>query len=163
MRQKESKASLGNIGVLLVFCVLALSLLMTLLMGARIYRSITAQAEQTGDNRTVSQYVTNRIRQADCADGIQIADFEGVDALVIREMVNNTAYLTRIYCYDGWLYELFSAEGSRLSPEDGEQLLPVQGISFSMENRLLTAQITHDDGSDQILTLHLRSAQEVLP
>lgn len=163
MRQKESKASLGNIGVLLVFCVLALSLLMTLLMGARIYRSITARAEQAGDNRTVSQYVTNRIRQADSADRIRVEDFEGVDALVIREIVNNTAYLTRIYCYDGWLYELFTAEGSGLSPEDGEQLIPVQGISFSLEDRLLTARIVHSDGSDQTLMLHLRSAQEVLP
>lgn len=159
MRQKESRSSLGNIGVLLVFCGLALCLLMTLLMGARIYRKVTLQAEVDNHRRTASQYMANRVRQADSAGMVSVEDFAGVSALTIRETINGTRYLTRIYCYDGWLCELFSAESSYLSPEDGEQLIPAEALSFALEDGFLTAQVRHSDDSSQTLTLYLRSGE----
>lgn len=159
MKQKESKISIGNIGVLLVFCALALCLLMTLLMGARIYRNITAQAEQDSNRRIVSQYMANRIRQADHDGMVSVENFEGIHALVIRETINGTVYLTRIYCCDGWLYELFAAENSMLSPGEGEPLIPVKAISFSLSDSLLTTQVTYSDDSSQTLALYLRSGE----
>ena len=162
MRQKERRYSLGNIGILLVFCGLAFCLLMTMLLGARIYRKVTAQAEENNNRRTMSQYIANRVRQADTAEMVSVEDFSGVSALTIRQTIDETVYLTRIYCYDGWLCELFSAESSGLSPEDGEQLVPAQDLSFALESGLLTAQVRHSDGSSRILTLYLRSGEGVL-
>lgn len=163
MKEKERRASVGNIGVLLVFCALALCLLMTLLMGARIYRSVTLQAEHGSNRRSVSQYVANRIRQADSEGMVTVESFEGSSALVIRQTIDGRAYVTWIYCRDGWLWELFAAESSDLSAEAGEQLIPAKEMSFSLSEGLLTAQVTHSDGSSQTISLYLRSKEGSAP
>lgn len=163
MKQKESKTSIGNIAALLVFCLLALSLLMTLLFGARIYRSVTERSETLNARRTVSQYVANRIRQADRDGAVSVEDFGGVCALSIRETIDGAVYCTRIYCHEGWMYELFAGETGSFSPEDGEQLLPLNSLSFLLEDGCLTAQAEHTDGSAQTFTLRLRSGEVALP
>ena len=149
---KNSKT--GNIAVLLVFCLLALCLLMTLLMGAGVYRNLTERGEEIYARRTVSRYVSSHVRQA---DAVSVEDFAGIQPLTMRETVQGTVYLTRIYCYEGWLRELFTAEGSSLTPADGEQLIPAEEMSFLLENRLLTVC-----ADDQTFVLYLRG-REVLP
>lgn len=160
---KQRKASIENIAVLLVFCLLALCLLMTLLMGARIYRSVAERGEENYDRRTVSQYITSRVRQSDARGKLFVEDFAGVCALSIEETIDGRPYLTRIYCHEGWLCELFAAEGSALAPEDGEKLLRSDGISFLLEEDLLTVCTENADGSSATLMLHLRNGKDVLP
>ena len=55
----------------------------------------------------------------------------GGDALVIPAQYGEEAYLTKLYCYNGFLYELFAPEGIVLSPQDGEALLPLCALHIS--------------------------------
>ena len=87
-----------------------------------------------------------------------MADFEGCDALVIREEVGSRVYLTRIYCYDGWLRELYAAESARLHPADGEKILEAEEMTLSLEAGLLRAEM--DGGS---LVLRQRAGREAAP
>ena len=102
------------------------------------------------------RYLTTRVRQADRADGIAISDFEGTNALEIREVYDGYVYVTQIYCYEGQMRELFSAEDSGLMPEDGEVLMPLEDMNLSLEGELLTIDVRHPNGQTDTLRLCLR-------
>ena len=64
--------------------------------------------------------------------------------------------MTQIYCYEGQMRELFSAEDSGLMPEDGEVLMPLEDMNLSLEGELLTIDVRHPNGQTDTLRLCLR-------
>lgn len=163
MKNEQNKSRITSLMALLIFGVFAVCILMVLLTGADVYSRLVDRGQQHYDCRTVAQYVTTRVRQADRAGSVTVADFGGVNALVLREEIHGEGYLTRVYCFDGFIRELFTAEGGDFSPEDGEKLLEAKQLSFSLEDSTLSARITLSDENTRELTLHLRSAEEVQP
>lgn len=148
---------------LMVFGIFALCVLGLLLTGADVYGDLVDRGARYYDCRTAAQYITTRVRQADRAGSVTVEDFGGCDALVIGEQIQGEVYLTRVYCYDGYIRELFAAQGGTFSPEDGEKLLEAQQLSLSLASRLLSARITFSDGTAQELSLYLRSEEEAAP
>ncbi len=132
---------------LLVFALFGMCVLLVLLTGAKVYRNVVDRGETQFEARTAVQYVTMRVRQA---ESVAVTDFEGCEALTIPEIIGGEVYLTRVYCHDGFLRELFCAEDAALSPDDGEKILPAEKLHVTIEGNLLTAQI---DG--QKIFLHL--------
>ena len=64
-----------------------------------------------------------------------------------------------MYCYDGYLRELFAAAGEDFYPEDGEKILAAGGLSLSRDGRILTAELTDGEGQVRQMTLYLRSGE----
>ena len=150
---KQHKNLFGGAAALLVLAVFAVGILGTLLGGAGIYRRLTRRDQQAFNGRTLLQYVATRVRQA--PGGVAVADFGGCDALVIPQQVGNETFITRVYCYDGWLMELFSSEKGAFHPRDGEKLLPAQGLELEQEEGLLYGRIMDDWGAVHELYLRL--------
>lgn len=150
----QSLSTLVSLGLLAVFAVLILSVL---LGGAGIYRRLTRQGQHQFDSRTCIQYIATKVRQA--PEGVQADTFETVDALVIPQTYGDVPYLTRVYCYDGWLMELFTPASGEFSPEDGQRLMPARELSFSIEEGLLKAQLTDESGGERTLLLELRTGE----
>ena len=143
--------NLTRLMTLLTCAVFAVCVLLVLLSGADVYRHLTEEGEDQYARRTAAQYITTRIRQA---DAVEISCFAGLDTLQFRETVNGRSYITRIYCYDGSLRELFTPAEGQFLPEDGEKLLNMEDLSLSAEGGLLLVEITLPDGRTQ--TLYLR-------
>ena len=160
MREMQKRSGLPGIATLLVFAVFAVCILFVLLSGANIYRDVTERGQISFEQRTVAQYLTTRVRQSDSAGCIAVEEFEGLSALVLREEIDGETYETRIYCFDGYLWELFSGTDSGLLPEDGEKLLQVQGLQFARSGDVLTAELVTADGQRQQLIWYLRSGEE---
>ena len=154
MKRWSLQRNISDLLVLTVFAAMALCVLLVLLAGARVYRNLTERSENLDDRRTADHYVTTRFRQSESA--VEVADFGGCTALVFREKVGETTYLTRIYCHDGWLRELYAAEEGEFSPEDGEKILPLQSLSASRDGQMLTVLLTWPDGTSRELLLFLR-------
>lgn len=163
MKNEREHSRITGLMALLVFAVFAVCILAVLLTGAGVYRHLVDRGEADHARRTAAQYVTTRVRQADRAQSVTVEDFGGAEALVLREEIGGAVYLTRVYCFDGYIRELFTAENGVFSPEDGEKVLEVQALSFSLEDASLLARITLCDGSVQELTLYLRSGEGDLP
>lgn len=151
--RKQLRHQIDGLLALLLFAVFAACILAVLLTGARAYRRLTQRDQAAYDSRTCVQYIATRIRQSDTENGMEIAPFGEVEALILRE---KSGYITRVYWYDGYLMELYSSPEARLSPVDGTKLLAAEKVSFSLENGLLQAQIT-SGGQDSTLCLSLRS------
>lgn len=157
MKQRESKTT--GLLVLTVFTVFALCILMVLLTGARGYEALVRRGEKTYACRTAAQYLATRVRQSDTADGISVEDFGGQSALVLRQEIDGETYLTRIYCHDGFLRELFTTEKGSFSPEDGEKLTELTALSFEKTEAMLSARLLLAEGAEQQLHWYLRSGE----
>ena len=66
------------------------------------------------------------------------------------QTIDGEVYLTRIYCYGGFLRELFCAEDAVFAPADGEEILPAESLQLSIEGYLLAVQL---DGQEILLYL----------
>ena len=158
MKRRSLQRNILDLPVLMVFAVMALCVLLVLLTGARVYRNLTERSETLDARRTGTHYVTTRFRQSE--GKAEVADFGGCTALTFREEVDGTVYLTRVYCHDGWLRELYAAEGGVFSPEDGEKILPLQDLSAFWDGNMLTVRMTYPDGTCRELWL-FSEAEEV--
>lgn len=123
---------------LAVFTLFALCLLLVLLSGAGVCRRVAARTREGYALRTAVQYLSTRVRQA---QGTAVTDFEGCQALTLSEETDGRTYLTRVYWYEGAIRELYCRQDAALSPEDGEEVLEAESLSFSLEGEVLTARV----------------------
>lgn len=142
---------------LLVFGVFALCVAAVLLTGAKTYSNLTERGSLVYERRVAARYLTTRFHQA---EAVQVEDFCGCPAMTLREEIDGKVYLTRVYCYEGTVRELFAAENTAVAPDDGEIVMEAESLTFSQEEQLLTVEITHADGSVEQLWLSLPEWKE---
>ena len=126
---------IDTIFVLIIFCVFAISVLMVLMLGANIYKNMTDISHEGYDDRTGLSYIWTKVKNNDENGMISIGDFNGLPALCFDEVINDdtygpTTYRTMVYFYDGWVYELFSETDLDFLPQDGEQVIKIDTLSF---------------------------------
>lgn len=163
MRQERGKGNMAGLAALLLFGVFAVCVVLVLLTGANAYRGLTERDQSAYSHRTAAQYLTTRVRQADRAGQITVGQFGGEDALLLEEEIDGILFVTRVYYYDGAIRELFSFADETFEPRDGEEILPAQGLKLEQTGPWLTASVVYEDGTEQDLTLYLRSGEGALP
>ena len=187
MNESLTKKSLLSLAPLLLFAVFTACILMVLLSGADIYHKIAKRDQRSINQRTVSQYLTTRLHQSDAADMVSVGSFENPvqsassstpteatadslsqyqtnlagDTLYLREELNGRIYYTRIYVHDGMLRELFAADGLTFEPSGGTAILPLKDLHYTLQDQLLTVEITHEDDTTETLYLTLRNGSHI--
>lgn len=144
---------ISGFAVLLVLAVFALCLLIVVLTGAQVYTGLTEDGGIHHAQRTASAYLSTRLRQA---EAVYTEAFEDVPSLVFPEEIDGTIYLTRVYCYDGWLRELFTEKEGHFSPIDGENLLEMDSLSVIIEGNCLQLCFSLPDGGTGSLLWQIR-------
>ncbi|MDO4516176.1 MAG: DUF4860 domain-containing protein [Bacillota bacterium] len=140
MKRIVKQQDITTVAALLLLGVFAVCILSVLLTSARAYQTLTERDRVAFEQRTAIQYIATKVRQA--PGQIQIEKFGDGNALLIPEEIDGTAYITRIYCHDGWLKELFTDKLSEVSPEDGEAILPARSLVLHQSDALLRIQLT---------------------
>lgn len=162
MKKRQTRQhDISTLAGLLLLGVFAVCILSVLLTGAGAYRRLTARNNAALEQRSRIQYVATRVRQASA--GVRVASFGDGDALLLPEDIGGEAYLTRIYCHDGWLMELFSTADSPAAPEDGEKLIAADAMTLETDGGLLTLRVSGAAGGEAALCLLLRAGGEVAP
>ena len=151
------KSNLTGVLVLLVFAVFMVSVLLVLLSGADTVQKLTDRDQRTYHHRTAVQYLTTRIRQSDRAGAVSTDNSGDVSTLVLTEDIDGYPYETRIYCYDGYLREMFCPAGLGLAPGFGEEILPMEDFRVVLEDNMLRAELILTDGTSEHCQLLLRS------
>ncbi len=162
MKTKTKKIDISSVTPFVLFAFFAICVMVVLLLGAKLYRAQT-QRDLIGYNqRTVSQYISTRLRQSDKYDSYFVADFNDKlpksdgNAFFFTETINGAEYYTCIYCHDGYLYELFAAKNDAWEIDAGERILQVKSVSFINEGKNIKVNITHTDDRLQTLIINLR-------
>jgi len=161
-----SKRRIDTIFVLIIFSVFALSVLMVLMLGARVYKSMTDIAKERQDERTLLSYVWTKVKINDKNGSIRIGEYFGLNVLCFDEEYEQTMYTTAIYLHDGWVYELYT-ETSLLAesdpqhgfaPEDGVKVMGIESLEFTQYSHGLIKVATNTSH----LLIYPRSAETVI-
>ncbi len=155
MNRESSRIRLSGLVPLLLFAVLAAAVLTVLMTGAEQYGRLTERDQSTFVTRTAGQYVRTKLRQAGGEIGVDT--FNGSPAVAMRESLNDFACVTWLYCYDGYLRELFALEGEVMSPDAGEKLLEMEALDAAMTDGMLTITLTDSEGGVQTILYHPES------
>ena len=158
---EQNKTKMGGLMALLLFGLFAICILSVLLTGADVYQKLTVRDRKTYEKRTAAQYLTTKVRQTDVDGLIEAGTLDGLDALVLSEIIDETLYCTWIYCSDGYIRELFAAADSGLAAEAGEKVLEAESLRVRPVGETVEAEITAADGSVQQILLYPRSGKEV--
>ena len=159
------KTHSGGTGLrrVVIVCLAGLFALLAMgvtLMGTGVYRAVADDASVNSAQRTALSYVVNQIRRAD-AGGVAVGTFGGGDALCLTETgEDGSVYVTLIYCWEGFLRELYMEEGTGLGPEDGMALLELSSLKLSVTDTG-GLDISASDGEHQwSVTLYPRTGVE---
>ncbi len=157
MKRAENRFQTDKVLALLLFVLLAVCIVIVLLTGAGVFGRLTTRGQKTFENRTVPLYVATKVRQADCAGAVRVEKENGTDVLRLEEQIDGKGYVTRIYCYEGYVRELFAAGETVFDPAAGEKIAEASDICFLLEGGCLDIQVTQEDRTVIKQTLTLRS------
>jgi len=160
MREDRKDRSIASLASLVLLMVFAVGVLSVLLGSVGVYQRLEQRGQISADNRTAGLYLTNKLRQT--SGPVEIGRFGQADAMLIYEDLDGVRYLTRIYCYDGWLRELFSTAEGDFSPEAGEKIVPMDSLSLEWAEGLLQAELFREDHRIRVL-LDLQRRGEAQP
>ena len=96
------------------------------------------------------------MRQAPSPTAVSADTFGMVDSLRISQDIEGSEFVTRIYCYENWLMELFTLADGDFLPEDGEKILPLSSLSVSQDGNVFSFILTDTEGKTQQLTISVR-------
>ena len=156
MKNFFKNGSLSGLVALLTFVLFAISILFVLLNGAGVYRRLTQRDQYSYDSRTCVQYVATKMRQAPSPTAVSVDSFGMVDSLRISQNIEGLEFVTRIYCYENWLMEIFTLADGDFLPEDGEKILPLSSLSVSQNGNIFSFILTDTEGKTQQLTMSVR-------
>ena len=135
---------------ILLFLIFTLAALFTILFAAQIYQKVVDNSSINYSANTALSYVSEKIRQADVEDGVEVGSFDGCDALVLHNEINEADYITYIYYYEGALYEVMTEEShvKELSAGTGTAIIEVENFEISEDrNHLISFRCTDTSGN----------------
>ena len=156
MRNFFKNGSLSGLVALLTFVLFAISILFVLLNGAGVYSRLTQRDQYSYDSRTCAQYVATKMRQAPSPTAVSAGTFGTGDSLLISQDIEGLEFVTRIYCYENWLMELFALADGDFLPEDGEKILPLDSLTVSQDGSVFSFVLIDTEGNTQRLTISAR-------
>lgn len=154
---KKKNHAIDMLFTIALFCVFAVTALLTVLIGAEVYQNTVTTMEGTFANRTSLSYIAEKVRQNDAEGAIALGEIDGAPALVIAQAGTEGVY-TYIYLYEGNLTELLVGPNSILDPAFGQAVLPLESLTFALDGNLLTASAVGADGDENSLSLFIHTA-----
>lgn len=155
---REKMNTIDTAFAIALLCMFAASVLMVLLLGTRIYTSMTTATDDSYNERTCLSYIAEKLRHGDKASAVSVGTFDGLNAMMIETEDNHTTYETILYYYDGWLRELFFEKGTSFLKTDGTKIIEAQSVKFTeVKSGLFSVKAVDLKGNTSSLNIFLRS------
>jgi hypothetical protein len=128
MNKPVQQRKIDTVFTLLLFSCFAMAVLITLMLGVMFYQNMIDISREGYDERTSLSYIWTKIKNNDGTGLISVGSFNGIPALYLYG--GDTTYATRIYQYNGWVYELYSDVELEMDLEDGSPIIRTDSLSF---------------------------------
>ncbi len=154
---REQKSPINGMLLFLIYGMFALFSLFLVIIGARVYRRVTAVGDENTSVRSSCLYVANKVRMNSGTAALE--EREGYQVLVLKDSSELGEYETLIYYYNGALCENYQKAGHGFSPEAGETVTEIAQVVFEEEEPgLLFLRILDFEGNWH--GIHLNVLQE---
>lgn len=162
MRKAPSSGRLqmSSLFIFLLIGMFALFSLLCVVVGIGVYRGVVENASTNEQVRTTLSYIANKVHAADFQGAIEVENWHGINALLLREDYDGQPYETRIYYLPGdgeepgGLYEHFAYQGDDWGPEGGDFILSLGGLEIEQEADKVVLTLQPLEG--EALTMRLR-------
>lgn len=163
MLRLDNKRStkIDSVFVIALFTMFAVTAFLLILIGAKQYQHTANTMDANYESRTITSYLTEKIRQNDSQGMIAITELEGTAALSLSTIENDVTYITYIYYYDNALREIVVNESSVFSLSSGQEIIKTGNFDAELiHNNLLKITITTSDQKTQTLFLSIHSSRK---
>ena len=152
---------IDSVFVIALFTMFAVTAFLLILIGAKQYQHTADTMDANYESRTISSYLTEKIRQNDSQGMISVTEFEGTPALTLYTTENDVNYITYIYYYDSALREIVVNESSVFSLSSGQEIIKTGNFEAELvQNNLLKITITTTAEKTQTLFLPIHSSRK---
>lgn len=159
--KRTSTLTIDTVFILVLMALFGIISIYVVLIGARQYKSIAERMSENYETRTVSSYLEEKLSQSDVYSSTKVIMLDSTEALVLTETINEQAYDTYIYAYDGYLWEITVSSGAEISPVSGQKLIQTGDLHMDkISDQLYQFNITDTTGEDYSLYVSLRSCYE---
>ncbi len=149
---------IDSVFVIALFTMFAVTAFLLILIGAKQYQHTADTMDANYESRTISSYLTEKIRQSDSQGQISIVELENLSALALETVENDVTYITYIYYYDNALREIVVNDSSVFSLGTGQEIIKTGGFETELlDDDLLKITITTTNEEKQTLFLSLHS------
>ncbi len=143
--------------IVLIIVVTGISILLALL-GTRVYKNSADDKAQQSFCDTAA-YFTGIIRQCEESSQIRTASLRGeLPALVISRESDKTGEITEswYFTYNGWLKNAQVPEGSEVTTDSGDTVMPLESVEFHMlDSNLLEIIMVTEAHENAAINLYL--------
>lgn len=156
---RDKRRSVSGAFVFLLLGLFAMFSMFLVLLGAQAYRSGVEQTAAHGQRRVLQAFVRNAVRADDAVGAIRVEEAAGMPVIMFTSEADGERYVKYIYCYEGELRELFTAEEYGFTPEDGERICRAESFRPALEDGLLTIDMTDEGGEPLRVSIALRGGR----
>ena len=149
----------GNLFSIILIGLFALFSLLVAVMGIQIYQKILSTAESNNQARASLGYVAGKLRTGDEAGMVYLREENGIEVLVIAEDLGDILE-TRIYFYDGALWESYEYAEDALDVTYGELIVSLADFSITRRSPTLFL-LSSTDLAGNSYSMHVSLRTEV--
>lgn len=150
--------AIGTMAVLILACIFGAAMLLSMASGAYAYRTAAETAADGAAGRSGTAYISMKLRQADTAGAVDVRPYGDGDGIFFASEYGGIRYETAVYCYGGYLMELFYEAGYDPGPESGESIIPAAGLDVDEPvPGLFRISLSDSDGTARTAYAYLRS------
>ena len=153
-KETEHKRSSSLVFTVLLMAVFFIALMGGLAAGASIYSSVVGVKAYTDDVHVQSGLLANTVHVNDAVFAVEQGEGPEGPALVLIEALETGTFETRIYQYQGTVFQEYAFKGRPYNPKNATPLFKSDVFEFTFDGKLVT--ITTDQGT---LDVALRSKQ----
>lgn len=123
MRRNENNHVIDLLFTLTLFGVFAVSALLVVIFGAKIYQNTSASMNRNFTSRTAISYVSEKLHQRDVIGSSVITDVEGAPSISLMKQYDSMVVTTYIYADDGYLKEITVTGGVSPVRSSGQNIM----------------------------------------
>ena len=150
----NSSKSLETFFIVFLLCIFSFGALLVLVFGVKIYQDINVNLEESFSQTTALSYIASKVRQCNTYSHISVQNKYNTSALVLKSFDNNLE--TWIYCYDGYIYEVYIDKDTDFQLDDGIPILKSDKIDFHLDDNNLLTIYSYTDKIPMNLSLYIR-------
>ena len=152
---KKQTRFLETLPSLLLFFLFSACMLTSVLAGTRVYKRASQILEARYETATCIEYISAKIRHYDKIRGIEVVLLEGREVLLLHDTYEGEKYVTYIYREGAYLMELFADADMLFSPENGQEIMPIDTFHLSLEDAVLRVTCGYgEETASSVLALH---------
>lgn len=158
VRLNSNTPKIDTVFVMVLFTLFSLTSFVLILIGVKQYKVTADTMSSNYELRTVTSYLSEKVRQNDCSNGIIATRIDGIPAIALTSQIDGETYYTYVYYYDGYIRELFVSRDAVFSIDTGQKIVKLSHFEiFPEEYGVIRVTVGISDGSSRTIYLSTKS------